>query len=422
MRSGRIRSALRTSRRIVTSPRPSRFGGRDSSRRTCGWRSRSSAASSIVTTRSPGSMKLESALSSVVLPEPVPPQTSRLQRRRTARPSSSASGAVSVPFSTSSSGLNPRRRKRRMVRTGPSSASGGTHDVHARAIGQAGVDERLRLVDAAAERREDALDRVPELCLGCEAGRGRLEPAAALDPGRGRPADEDLVDFGVGEQRLERPEPERPLRDPLGERLASGRVEHPRLAVDQRPDARARVLLPAGLGRLREHALAQRPREPVEGSLVGGRVHQAPAGRGCLGRGGARRGVRRHGRIAVPWTSLVRALASWPHHPAGERVAALGRDRDPQPYAGRRPTRGGEAAEPVGAEDGARRPRYAAPGLQAQAHPGRGHAAAEQPPASRASSHPRGGCAAGRWLGRAGAGSPTCGRRPAGRGARGRSW
>jgi hypothetical protein len=44
----------------------------------------------------PGSMKEDSALSSVVLPEPVPPQTSRLQRRRTARASSSASGAVSV--------------------------------------------------------------------------------------------------------------------------------------------------------------------------------------------------------------------------------------------------------------------------------------------------------------------------------------
>ena len=34
-------------------------------------------------------------------------------------------------------------------------------DVHARAVGEAGVDQRLGLVDAPAERSEDALDRVP---------------------------------------------------------------------------------------------------------------------------------------------------------------------------------------------------------------------------------------------------------------------
>ena len=35
IRSGRIRSALRTRSRIFTSPLPSMFGGRDSSRSTC---------------------------------------------------------------------------------------------------------------------------------------------------------------------------------------------------------------------------------------------------------------------------------------------------------------------------------------------------------------------------------------------------
>ena len=54
-------------------------------------------------------------------------------------------------------------------------------------------------------------------------------------------------------------------------------VEHPRLAVDERADARPRVVIPAGLGRLREHALAQRPGEPVQGGLVGGGVHHGRA-------------------------------------------------------------------------------------------------------------------------------------------------
>ena len=51
------------------------FGGRDSSRSTWRWCSCSSAASSIVTIRSlrRGS-HAESAFSSVVLPEPVPPE------------------------------------------------------------------------------------------------------------------------------------------------------------------------------------------------------------------------------------------------------------------------------------------------------------------------------------------------------------
>ena len=47
MRSGRIRSALRTRSRIVTSPMPSMFGGRDSIEQTWSCLSWSSFASSI---------------------------------------------------------------------------------------------------------------------------------------------------------------------------------------------------------------------------------------------------------------------------------------------------------------------------------------------------------------------------------------
>ena len=52
MRSGRIRSELRTRSRILISPVPSMFGGRDSSEHTCSCQSLSSFASSIVTMRS----------------------------------------------------------------------------------------------------------------------------------------------------------------------------------------------------------------------------------------------------------------------------------------------------------------------------------------------------------------------------------
>ena len=78
IRSGRMRSEFRTRSRIGMWPSPSMFGGRASSRSTCRWWSESSAASSIVTMRSLFGIDAESAFSSVVLPEPVPPEISML--------------------------------------------------------------------------------------------------------------------------------------------------------------------------------------------------------------------------------------------------------------------------------------------------------------------------------------------------------
>ena len=99
MRSGRMRSALRTRSRCVTSPLPSMFGGRVSSRTTCGCCSCSSAESSMVTMRSVDGMKAERMFSSVVLPEPVPPEITTFSR------------ACTMPFSTFASGSSivPRR-------------------------------------------------------------------------------------------------------------------------------------------------------------------------------------------------------------------------------------------------------------------------------------------------------------------------
>ena len=69
---------------MVTSPLPSRLAGRVSRRTTCGCCSCSSAASSMVTMRSPLSIMPDRALSSVVLPEPVPPEMMMLSRQRAA--------------------------------------------------------------------------------------------------------------------------------------------------------------------------------------------------------------------------------------------------------------------------------------------------------------------------------------------------
>ena len=58
---------------------------------------RSSAASSIVTTRSPAGMKAESAASVVVLPLPVPPRDEQVAPGPHGRASSSSVSASSVP-------------------------------------------------------------------------------------------------------------------------------------------------------------------------------------------------------------------------------------------------------------------------------------------------------------------------------------
>ena len=52
--------------------------------------------------------------------------------------------------------------------------------VDAGAVGEAGVDHRRRLVDAPADLADDALDDPAQVVLGDEPGLGALEPAVAL--------------------------------------------------------------------------------------------------------------------------------------------------------------------------------------------------------------------------------------------------
>ncbi len=127
IRSGRMRSALRTRSRIVISPRFSRLAGRASSRSTCSWRSCSSAASSMVMIRSSSGMKADSTFSVVVLPEPVPPLITMFSRPCTQSRSRSATCGVIVPnamrWPTPVSGSAANFR---IVSSEPSSATGGT--------------------------------------------------------------------------------------------------------------------------------------------------------------------------------------------------------------------------------------------------------------------------------------------------------
>ena len=79
-RSGRIRKVALMQSRAVMAPVPSMFAGRVSMRIQCSLASCSSAESSMLTMRSSSWMKLLRTLSSVVLPEPVPPEMTTLSR------------------------------------------------------------------------------------------------------------------------------------------------------------------------------------------------------------------------------------------------------------------------------------------------------------------------------------------------------
>ncbi len=191
-RSGRIRSAWRTRVVRVTSPAPSTLGGRASSRTTCGWSTRSSRTSSTTITRSAADASPSSAPSSVVLPTPVPPDTTNATRRRTSRRSSPPN-----PAGTSTAPPAPPRSSR----SGPAPAASGADRRPRAAAGSRGAGHRT----AARRRRRGGLvqptprepgqpDRQPADRLGVRPRRRPPEPARPdVHPHRTVPVDRHVA-------------------------------------------------------------------------------------------------------------------------------------------------------------------------------------------------------------------------------------
>ena len=193
MRSGRMRRLLRTSSRIVTWPRPSTLAGRDSSRMTWLCCSDSSAASSMVTMRSPlGDERRQ-----------------RVEQCRLAR--AGAAGHQDVepgPDAGAEQGGRGRvegaagdelidRERPRELADGDHGAIEGERrqdDVDALAGAQAGVDHRAGLVDPAVDRGDDAVDGLEQLLGADEALLGQLDATEPLDEDAIGTVDHDLGD------------------------------------------------------------------------------------------------------------------------------------------------------------------------------------------------------------------------------------
>src|SRR5258708_6440686 len=125
------------------------FGGRVSSRTTCGCCSCSSAASSQVMTRSSSSIYWVRQFNSVVLPEPVPPEIRTLARQR----------------------------------------------------------PMICKISAPSGLADDALADIEELLVVAEADSGALDAARDFDEHRSGAVDHDVGDVVARQQRLQRTVP-----------------------------------------------------------------------------------------------------------------------------------------------------------------------------------------------------------------------
>ena len=153
----------------------------------------------------------------------------------------------------------------------PVDGEGRHHDVHPRPVREAGVGDRRRAIGPQPEGADDALDEEVDLG-GCQVDGRAVELARALDPHRALAVDHHLGDGVVGEQRFERPEPRDPRRHGAGDRHGVG-------AGEQR----------VGASHLVEHLRQVGAALRVVGEQRGVDVVDQPARRGGAG------GVRRHG-------------------------------------------------------------------------------------------------------------------------------
>ena len=134
--------------------------------------------------RSRSEMKLDSTFSSVVLPAPVPPLISMFSFERTQCSRNSSIGRVIERSATRSSAFSRSAGKRRIESSGPSTASGGMIALTREPSGQARVDHRRAVVDAAADAADDAVDDAQQVLVVLERRRVLLELAVALDVDR----------------------------------------------------------------------------------------------------------------------------------------------------------------------------------------------------------------------------------------------
>jgi hypothetical protein len=146
-------------------------------------------------------MNEDMMLSSVVFPAPVPPEMMTLSRALTMRHQVDH-GLEALSYRMRSSALSASRRNFRMDRCGPSSQRLDDR-VDAGAVGQP-VDHGRGIVDPAADRGHDPVDHLEQVPVVLKADIGLLQAAVPLDEHLLRGVDQNVRDFHVLDQRLQR--------------------------------------------------------------------------------------------------------------------------------------------------------------------------------------------------------------------------
>ena len=116
-------------------------------------------------------MKLDSTLSSVVLPAPVPPLIRQFSRALTQCARKSSIGCVSAPQRDQVVGLQPLGRKPPDREQRAVDRQRRNDGVDARAVRQARVHHRRAVVDAPADAADDAVDDAQQVRVVLERAR-----------------------------------------------------------------------------------------------------------------------------------------------------------------------------------------------------------------------------------------------------------
>ena len=108
------------------------------------------------------------------------------------------------------------------------------HGANARAVSEARVHDGRRIVDAAADRADDAVDDHAQVLGILEADVGFDQPSGALDVDVVEAVDQNVADGGVFEKLFERSQAEDLVEDFLGELLPLDH-RHRNAFVDDEP-------------------------------------------------------------------------------------------------------------------------------------------------------------------------------------------
>ena len=135
--------------------------------------------------------------------------------------------------------------------------------VDTRTVGQARVNHRRRFIDPASDLGHDAIDDQHQVLIVLELDLGGVELAALLDVNLVMPVDQDVGDFIVPQQRLERPQSQQLVFDLFYKMILVGVGEQPALVVKNRRDSLGHFL--RGQHRLEafEPGHVQRLEQPV---------------------------------------------------------------------------------------------------------------------------------------------------------------